>query len=47
MTNNSYKCPKCNVDLILCPATWPWNPEFWICPECDGTFCYMGNENDK
>jgi hypothetical protein len=32
------KCDKCNSELELCPADWPWNPDYWICVKCDSTF---------
>ncbi len=25
----------CGQNLILIPADWPWNEDFWICPDCD------------
>ena len=31
------KC-RCGEECILCPADWPWNPEYWICPKCDSTY---------
>lgn len=31
-------CERCQHNLELCPADWPWNPSFWICPECDSTY---------
>lgn len=33
-------CERCQTELILCPSDWPWNPDFWICPECDSTYIY-------
>jgi len=32
------KCPKCKVELELVKADEPWHPDYYICPECDGTF---------
>ena len=32
------KCQQCGNECVLCPADWPWNPEFWICRECDSTY---------
>lgn len=31
------KC-QCGETLELCPADWPWNVEYWICPKCDSTY---------
>jgi hypothetical protein len=31
-------CDKCGGELMLCPEDWPWNPDFWICPNCDSTY---------
>ncbi len=42
--SKDYLCEKCHSELILCPAVWPWNPEFWICPQCDST--YVKEENN-
>ena len=39
------KCEQCGHELELCPANEPWNPEFWICPECDST--YVNEDHDK
>jgi hypothetical protein len=33
-------CQKCNAELELCPADWPWHEDYWICPKCDSTYCY-------
>jgi hypothetical protein len=31
------KC-QCGEKCELCPADWPWNPDYWICPKCDSTY---------
>lgn len=31
-------CERCNGELILCPANFPWNEEFWICEDCGFTY---------
>jgi len=33
-------CARCKHNLDLCPADWPWNPTYWICPECESTYVY-------
>ena len=37
-------CIKCKSALLLCPADHPWNPDFWICPECESTYIYEEDE---
>lgn len=37
------KCDKCEHELELCPADWPWHEEYWICPNCEST--YVKEEN--
>jgi hypothetical protein len=32
-------CERCKHECILCPAVWPLNEEFWICPSCESTYC--------
>lgn len=31
------KC-KCGTECILCPADWPWQEEYWICPLCESIY---------
>ena len=38
------KCTKCNHQLELCPADYPWNPQYWICPQCDSTYIFEEEE---
>ena len=38
------KCDLCKSNLQLCPADFPYNPDFWICPKCDST--YVKDEYD-
>lgn len=35
---------NCWHPLELCPADYPFNPDFWICPKCESTYVY---EKDK
>ncbi len=37
--NKLKECERCGGSLILCPADYPFNPEFWICEACDSTYC--------
>lgn len=39
MNNRNDKCEECGADLMLCLADWPWSPNYWICSECDSTYC--------
>ncbi len=39
-----HKCEKCSTELELCPADWPFNPDFWICPQCDSTYIFEFSE---
>lgn len=34
------KCKKCCGNLILIPSSNPWHDEYWICEDCESTFCY-------
>ena len=38
------KCERCGGNLILCAADWPWNPEFWICEDCESTYVYEADD---
>lgn len=40
ISNMEHKCEKCNSVLELCPADWPWNEDYWICPKCDSTYVF-------
>jgi hypothetical protein len=33
----------CGQDLELIPEYWPWHEEYWICPDCDSTYCHEKN----
>jgi hypothetical protein len=33
-----HKCERCGHELMLCPADYPWNEEFWICSKCESTY---------
>lgn len=45
MMNQMTKCPRCGGELHLCPANWPWNPDYWICVDCDSTYVFeVSNE---
>ena len=39
------KCSECGGNLILCPADCPCGCEFWICEDCESTFCYEERED--
>jgi len=34
------KCEKCGHECELCAADWPYNPDYWICPNCDSTYIF-------
>lgn len=34
-------CERCNTELLLCPADFPWHEEYWICPECESTYNFI------
>lgn len=36
---NDDKC-LCGGNLILCPATWPWQEEYWVCEDCGLRFVF-------
>ena len=38
------KCERCSAECELCPADLPWNPEYWICPDCESTYVKDKNE---
>ena len=38
-------CERCSVSCELCPADYPWNEEYWICPNCEST--YVKEKNDR
>lgn len=38
------KCERCDGELILCPANYPWNEQFWICVECESTYVFKDGE---
>jgi len=37
-------CEYCGVELDLCPADWPWQEEFWICPKCESKYVHIREE---
>lgn len=32
------KCDRCDGELILCPADYPWHDEDWICRDCESIY---------
>ncbi len=30
---------KCGTKLQLVVGYEPWNPDYWICPRCESTYC--------
>lgn len=38
------KCEICNGNLVLCPPDFPFNPQFWICEDCESTYIYEVND---
>lgn len=37
-------CERCGSECEICPFDWPYNPNFWICSECDSTFVFDEEE---
>ena len=41
------RCERCEAVLVLCPPNFPFSPQYWICPDCDSTYCYEEEKEEE
>lgn len=40
-------CERCPSECELMPSHFPWNEEYWICPECGSTYIYEWDRENQ